>query len=235
MEKLFTRTLTNRSQGVKIPVEDFIRSNLGVMNETISKMAGQISSVRLAAFLMDQPSFYNKDKFFNKLNQEGMCTIRYQNNRRARIVEIVKNVDQTAYIQTLHVFDQIKERQSKYKTPAVGKQVGGIVDMNLQLRLTGLDNVIHNSSDVAGMDASTQPFIGAMFPRLLGDFLRNLPLDHESYFCFGSEKVTIVNHVTGVNHSENMTGRAQNLFEIMARKMINHICYEMMFLVLQWR
>lgn len=163
----FVTLLTNKSQGDKVELTMYDPS---LMDEK-SDRANIILSVRqarVAAFTFDISTYFSYNEFVSKLRDAGVCTIRFQNNRRARIVEIVPNLDQTAYAIILRVFNEIKK---KYSGVAVGKQTGGINDMFLQLSITGNPLGVSAFSDVTGMDASTQPFIATMFGQIIAEHL----------------------------------------------------------------
>nr|APG79173.1 RNA-dependent RNA polymerase [Hubei diptera virus 20] len=179
LQEWFYTLLTNRSQGFKVDVDTFA-SKLNIQEELIKELRN-VGQVRIAAFLLDNDTFSVMDKFVDQLRQDGICTIRFQNNRRARIVEIVPNVDQTAYAIVLAIFEELKAVKEEI---AVGKQIGGVVDMSLQLRITGLDKGVSIFSDVKAMDAHTQPDVAVMFLKILSEIISDNNTGPSNYFPF---------------------------------------------------
>jgi hypothetical protein len=170
----FVRLLTNNSQGIKVEI-----GQLGITEDDADRVRVQIfsklSNARLISFLIDADAFNRFESFIERLRIDNLCTIRYQVNRRARIVEIVSNVDQLAYAPLLAVFEELKLRGNENGAIgdiiAVGKQKGGAIDMVKQLYGTGNPEIINNSSDVSGMDASTQPPVYKVFGQAFIDWL----------------------------------------------------------------
>nr|APG79163.1 RNA-dependent RNA polymerase [Hubei odonate virus 14] len=178
-EQWYVSLLTNRSQGDKVEITDML--DLSTDDERNGLLLS-VTQARLAAFLLDVKTYYDIDKVIEKLKTNGVCTTRFQNNRRARIVEIVPNIDQLAYAIVLRVFEEMKKH---FDDMAVGKQLGGVTDMSLQLYISGSPNGVSIFSDVSAMDASTQPYIGVMFPLMIAEFLDSEILSStKNYFAF---------------------------------------------------
>lgn len=184
----FVDMLTHKSQGEKVSLELYDNSVTLMSTDPRSKILMSISQARIAAFLLNPGAYQSLTAFFEMLTQKGICTTRFQNNRRSRIVEIVPNADQTAYALVLKVFNEMKKH---YADIAVGKQKGGIIDMYLQLKTTGNMYGMSSSSDVSGMDASTQQFLGTMFPILLAERINKDVISPTNYFAFDDSEVTV--------------------------------------------
>nr|QPN36926.1 hypothetical protein [Shenzhen reo-like virus 4] len=176
----FVSLLTNRSQGEKIALEI---DNPDGSDQTRLSVLRSVSQVRLYGYLMDAPTYEILDVFVEKLKDHGLCTIRYQNDRRARIVEIVPNTDQAAYAIVYRVFDLLKKLISSIQ---VGKQRGGLWDALTQIRASGDPNTISIFSDVASMDASTQPIMAQFYTLLLADIVDEKRLGPDRYLGFSS-------------------------------------------------
>lgn len=179
LQEWFYTLLTNRSQGFKVDVDKFVNT-MNIDPELLQDLRN-VGQVRVASFLLDNEVFSVFSRFFETLQQNGVCTIRFQNNRRARIVEIVPNVDQIAYALLLKVFEELKLDVDDI---SVGKQIGGIVDMSIQLRISGLDNGISIFSDVQAMDAHTQPNIAVIFLKMLSELIVDENVGPTNYFPF---------------------------------------------------
>lgn len=191
----FVQLLTNNSQGIKVSLEE-----LGISESEISqnRAAGntnpvimlfdRLANARLVSFLLSSEVFTVWERFLDELNKNGMCTIRYQNNRRARIVEIVPNVEQTAYSPLLFVFERLKKHWDEI---AVGKQRGGITDMRDQLYASGNIKITNNASDVASMDASTQPAIYKLFSQIFIEWLHKNKIQQGQYFAANKTNVAV--------------------------------------------
>nr|WPV63698.1 MAG: RNA-dependent RNA polymerase [Wufeng shrew reo-like virus 10] len=194
LQEWFYTLLTNRSQGFKVDVDKFA-NNMNINPELLQDLRN-VGQVRVASFLLDNEVFSVFSRYFDNLQQNGVCTIRFQNNRRARIVEIVPNVDQIAYALVLKMFEELK---SDVDDIAVGKQVGGVVDMSIQLKISGLDNGISIFSDVAAMDAHTQPDVAVMFLKMLSELIIDESIGPNNYFpfktsnCLVEERYDILN------------------------------------------
>lgn len=80
-----------------------------------------IKQKRIAAFTFDRGPFESYSTFKRKLLDDGVCTIRFQNDRRARIVEIVPNQDQVAWVLVLMIFEALKKKMIGW--PLVNKKV----------------------------------------------------------------------------------------------------------------
>nr|WPV03049.1 RNA-dependent RNA polymerase [buhirugu virus 19] len=186
LQEWFYTLLTNRSQGFKVDVEKFA-TNLNIDPDLLKDLRN-VGQVRVASFLLDNEAFSVFPRYFEMLQQNGVCTIRFQNNRRARIVEIVPNVDQIAYALVLRMFESLK---SDVEDIAVGKQIGGVVDMSIQLRISGLDNGISIFSDVAAMDAHTQPNVSVMFLKMLSELIMEESAGPNNYFPFKTSSCLI--------------------------------------------
>lgn len=186
MENKFASLLTNNSQGLRIDTSSFSKElNLP---EELAQTIGSVGQVRIASFLLRNDIFRIPKLFLDTLTQDAACTTRFQNFRRSRIVEIVPNVDQTAYALILLIFEDIKP---KYDDMAVGKQRGGIGDMKLQLHATSSPYNISIFSDVKGMDTSTQPSVGIMFPSMVAEIINQRELGPDKYFIFSSGEYTV--------------------------------------------
>ncbi|UOI84724.1 RNA-dependent RNA polymerase [Ceratitis capitata reo-like virus 1] len=194
LQEWFYTLLTNRSQGFKVDVDKFA-NNMNINPELLQDLRN-VGQVRVASFLLDNEVFSVFSRYFENLQQNGVCTIRFQNNRRARIVEIVPNVDQIAYALILKMFEELK---SDVEDIAVGKQIGGVVDMSIQLRISGQDNGISIFSDVAAMDAHTQPDVSVMFLKMLSELIIDEQIGPNNYFpfktsnCLVEERYDIMN------------------------------------------
>lgn len=209
----YVSLLTNRSQGNKVELGDLLPMDR--MSEK-GKLILSVAQARIAAFLLDLPTYYVTIKFLTALKTSGMCTTRFQNNRRARIVEIVPNVDQTAYAIVLRVFNETKKL---YEDVAVGKQEGGIYDMALQLMVTGNPYAISIFSDISAMDASTQPFIAAMFPQLLAEYINRNQLGPDKYFGFSKTKFDVkITNQQGPSTLE-LRPLSQNLLLVLSQRL----------------
>lgn len=199
LQEWFYMLLSNKSQGFKVNIDNFA-SSLNISEELLSELRN-VSQVRVASFLLDNQVYSVFVEFFEALQRDGVCTIRYSNNRKGRFIEMVPNVDQTAYALILKIFEQMKTDSEEI---AVGKQIGGIVDMSLQLRISGLDNAISIFSDVAGMDAHTQPNVAVMFLKMLSDLIIEDNVGPTNYFPFRTslcqtqiEKDTLLHELRG--------------------------------------
>ncbi|QLB38582.1 RNA-dependent RNA polymerase [Diaphorina citri reovirus] len=170
-ERFFVFNLTNRSGGVK--VED----------DTLPDALKNISNTRLISFLLERGSYYDLTKFGEMLSRVGKCSVRYQTERRGRIIVIVPNSYQTGDIFVLFAFNCIKKDKNAGRSMAVGKQVGGILDALSQLISSGSHNLIKDSTDISGMDAHTLPIVTKFIRYLvLESMLENTNLKNESYF-----------------------------------------------------
>ncbi|UJG27945.1 VP1 [Bercke-Baary Melophagus reo-like virus] len=203
LQEWFYTLLTNKSQGFKVDIEKF-SNNMNINQELLQDLKN-VGQVRVASFLLDNEVFSVFPRYFETLQQNGVCTIRFQNNRRARIVEIVPNVDQIAYALILKIFEELK---ADVEDIAVGKQIGGVVDMSIQLRISGLDNGISIFSDVAAMDAHTQPNVSVMFLKMLSELIITENIGPNNYFpfkttnCLVEERFDIMNQRLQGNYVE---------------------------------
>lgn len=188
LEEEFFTLLTNKSQGFKVESENF--SQLHGIPLQLQQQIRNVAQVRIASFLLSNDTFHVLPAYLAELQRTGMCTIRYQNNRRARIVEIVPNVDQIAYALVLRMFEEIKIDSDDI---AVGKQIGGIVDMTLQLRTTGSRYSVSIYSDVAAMDAHTQPNLSIIFLQSLAQLMTENRVGPRNYFPFQTEELVMTN------------------------------------------
>lgn len=186
LQEWFYTLLTNRSQGFKVNVENFV-NNANIDPELLKDLRN-VGQVRVASFLLDNETYSDFDRYFETLLNDGVCTIRFQNNRRARIVEIVPNVDQIGYAIILKIFEELKVHTDEI---AVGKQIGGIRDMALQLEISGLDNGVSIFSDVSAMDAHTQPNVAVMFLKMLSEVITERDAGPIKYFPFSTTSCII--------------------------------------------
>lgn len=201
LQEWFYTLLTNRSQGFKVDVAQF--SNRMGIDPLLLNDLKNVGQVRVASFLLDNEVFSVFGKYSDSLQHDGVCTIRFQNNRRARIVEIVPNVDQIGYALVLKVFEELK---ADYEQIAVGKQIGGINDMKLQLRISGLQNGVSIFSDVSAMDAHTQPNVAVMFLKMLAESIILNDIGPLNYFPFKTSDCV----VQFTKYSQNYPNVLQN-------------------------
>lgn len=184
-EEHFVSILTANSQGQKVEPKDVHVRNL----PEIFKNINSVKQLRLASFAYDRQPYEAYSSFKQALLSDGKCTIRFQNNRRARIVEMVPNVDQTAWQLVLMLFELWKHDE---RAMAVGKQKGSVFDMLPQLQATGTIGMVSLFSDISGADASVQPIIGTLFAQLMAMYLIKNGSDISKYFsCADTEYVTL--------------------------------------------
>nr|UHS71934.1 MAG: putative RNA-dependent RNA polymerase [Reoviridae sp.] len=215
LEEFFVSVLTNNSQGIKVSISD-----LGIDESEDIKIDvfNKLSNSRLAAFVLDHAAFTRWNLWIAKMEQDGLCTIRYQVDRRARIVEIVSNYEQIGYSPILFVFEALKSLPD-WKGISVGKQKGGIIDMTSQLYGSGNANFISVFSDVKGMDASTQPPIYKLLSSIFCEFIINNPsVKYEKYFPAGTVKVPIENVLDNTIEEKYLPGLLMTLLHINAYK-----------------
>lgn len=198
LQEWFYTLLTNKSQGFKVDVDNFV-NRMNIDPELLSDLRN-VGQVRVASFLLDNEIYNVFERYIETLMNDGVCTIRFQNNRRARIVEIVPNVDQIGYAIVLKMFEALK---SDTEEIAVGKQIGGISDMKLQLRISGQQNGISIFSDVSAMDAHTQPNVAVMFLKMLAEVIIEQKIGPLIYFPFKTTECMYENTQYS-NNSNNM-------------------------------
>nr|QPN36950.1 hypothetical protein [Shenzhen reo-like virus 1] len=180
-EEHFVSILTSNSQGIKVDPKSIVVNNLPDVIQNITS----VKQKRIAGFTYDREPYEQYSSFITELLTNGKCAIRFQNNRRARIVEIVPNVDQTAWQLILMIFEALKEKDERI---AVGKQQGSIIDMKVQMYATGQLNTVSLFSDISGADASVQPFIGTLFALLLAQKIVANNYGDSKYFSCSSKK-----------------------------------------------
>lgn len=192
MESVYVTTLTNKSGGIKAEDMDLPE---GLQN---------ISHVRLIKFALDRESYEIKHIFMQNVCRPGKCTIRYQIDRRSRLIIIVSNEIQTLEIMILSAFNQIKKHDPWI---AVGKQVGNICDAKLQLKYSGDLKVIKCNSDFKGMDAHMRPVMFKFMRHTLVDMIGNALAVNNSnnrkFFAFNDDKFEI----STLNSSGNVIAR----------------------------
>nr|WNH14481.1 RNA-dependent RNA polymerase [Physostegia virginiana fijivirus] len=146
-ESRFVTYLTNKSGGIKSE------------EPTLSKELKGISNARIIAFALNFSSYYDEPEFVKMIMRMGKCAIRFQIDRRARIIVIVPNAIQTNELFLLLAFNSIKKHPEAGLKMAVGKQVGNLLDAKIQMSHSGRVNDLKNSGDMKGMDAHTIPTI----------------------------------------------------------------------------
>nr|QIJ70114.1 RNA-dependent RNA polymerase [Bobbyc reo-like virus] len=219
MQEWFYTLLTNKSQGFKVDVNKF--ADTMNINDDLLQELKNVGQVRVASFLLDNEVFGVFERYVSTMMKDGVCTIRFQNNRRARIVEIVPNVDQIGYALVLKIFEELKQNS---ETISVGKQIGGIVDMSLQLRITGLDHGISIFSDVSAMDAHTQPNVAVMFLKMLSELIINHNVGPITYFPFKTRECLVESTEFSSQYNNSLTRKcipalAQTLLYIASQRL----------------
>ncbi|AAO73182.1 RNA-dependent RNA polymerase [Mal de Rio Cuarto virus] len=144
-EKRFVTFLTNKSGGQKSD------------EPTLSKELKGISNARVIAFALNRNDYHDESKFLKMLMTYGKCAIRFQIDRRARVIVIVPNAIQSSELFLLLGFNSLKKDKKHNSKIAVGKQIGNLLDARLQMSTTGDVSSIKNSGDMKGMDAHTIP------------------------------------------------------------------------------
>jgi hypothetical protein len=167
-EESFVYYLTNRSGGVKSETAEDLPIKLQ-----------NVSNARVIHFALENSSFYDIDQFIKMLQVKAKCAIRYQIDRRGRLIVIVPNCVQTAEIFTLLAFNAIKTEVPEI---AAGKQVGNILDALSQLSSSGDINCIKNNSDMKGHDAHTVPRFLEYLHFVFNSWMLELNYN-KSYFC----------------------------------------------------
>nr|APG79117.1 RdRp [Hubei reo-like virus 1] len=189
-EQFFVEVLTNNSQGIKVSLSELGIENAKSGNDqeqtTRLEVFSKLSNSRLAAFVLDHQSYVRFSEWIQRLNSNGLCTIRYQVNRRARIVEIVSNYEQIGYSPLLYVFECLKNIP-EWDGISVGKQKGGIIDMTKQLYGSGNDQLLSMFSDIKGMDAATNPPVYKYLSSIFIYYCYKNNILPQKYFALGNE------------------------------------------------
>lgn len=176
-EERFVTFLTNKSGGIKSE------------EPTLSKSLQGISNARIISFALNRNSYTNESKFMKMLVAKGKCAIRFQIDRRARVIVIVPNAVQTNEVFLLLAFNCIKSDKDLGSKIAVGKQIGNLLDASLQLVQSGDVNAIKNSGDMKGMDAHTVPSITKFLRyKVIETMTRLDPTGKVSQYFFSADK-----------------------------------------------
>nr|QPG92977.1 hypothetical protein [Skokie reo-like virus] len=183
MEEYYVSLLTSNSQGQKVDPRDVVVENV----PEVLRAMNSVKQKRIAAFTFNRDPYESYIEFKKSLMRDGICTIRFQNDRRARIVEIVPNQDQIGWAVVLAVFEEIKKNDVRM---AVGKQKGSVYDMMYQLEATGDGSAVVIYSDVSGADASTQPFLATLFGQIIAEeLIKHSHTDHRYFACHTEEVI----------------------------------------------
>ncbi|WAX54392.1 RNA-dependent RNA polymerase [Acrididae reovirus] len=195
---IFIELLTNNSQGLKVSIEHLGITEDDVKNAKVSTnnpdalrilITDRLRGSRFIGFLASPEMTSNWQLYLELLRRDGVCTIRYQNNRRSRIVEIVPNHEQMGYVPMLYIFENLKRR---LPSAAVGKQRGGVQDAHLQLYSTGSDKMVSNQADIPGMDTATSPELYQLLTITLINWFEKQPdLRSSIYFSANDEVVEL--------------------------------------------
>jgi hypothetical protein len=161
-EKRFVTFLTNKSGGIKSE------------EPTLSKELKGISNARIIAFALNRSDYHTESKFLKMLMAYGKCAIRFQIDRRARVIVIVPNAIQSSELFLLLGFNILKGNSKFNEKIAVGKQIGNILDAKSQLVSSGDVYSIKNSGDMKGMDAHTLPNLTLFLRRKMIEVLYDL-------------------------------------------------------------
>lgn len=176
-EERFVTFLTNKSGGIKSE------------EPGLSKALQGISNARIISFALNRSSYSNEYKFMQMLQSKGKCAIRFQIDRRARVIVIVPNAVQTNEVFLLIAFNSIKSDPNLGSKIAVGKQIGNLLDASVQLVESGDINSVKNSGDMKGMDAHTVPSITKFLRYKLIETMSRLdPTGKSVNYFFSSDK-----------------------------------------------
>lgn len=174
-EAKFLQVLTNKSGGMKS------------MTVGLPEKLHGISNARLIQFALDRELYYNRATFIDMCALTKICGIRFQIDRRARIIVVVPNAIQTSESQLLIGFNAFKKH---CKNIAVGKQVGNITDAFYQMHHSGKYDSIMNNGDMAGQDAHTITSIANFIRSLFLSSLLKTKYD-KAYFWAQSTEYTL--------------------------------------------
>lgn len=141
-EARYADVMTNRSEGVK------------TISSDIPEALQKISNTRTISLALNPDDMNVFDKFLGKLRTGGKCTIRYQIDRRARVVVMVIKQKQSQQIINLEGFNYLKRLCESID---VGRQKGDIRNCAFQLYSSSGTRGVCNSSDMKGQDAHTLP------------------------------------------------------------------------------
>ncbi|AAK40249.1 RNA-dependent RNA polymerase [Fiji disease virus] len=176
-EKRFVTFLTNKSGGIKSE------------EPTLSKELKGISNARIIAFALNRNDYQIESKFLNMLIAHGKCAIRFQIDRRARVIVIVPNAIQSSELFLLLGFNVLKSDKRFNEKIAVGKQIGNLLDAKAQMISSGDVLSVKNSSDMKGMDAHTLPNLTLFLRRKMIEVLYELdPTGKCARYFFAEDK-----------------------------------------------
>nr|AOS58286.1 P1 [Rice black streaked dwarf virus] len=176
-EKRFVTFLTNKSGGQKSE------------EPTLSKELKGISNARVIAFALNRNDYHDELKFIKMLMSYGKCAIRFQIDRRARVIVIVPNAIQSSELFLLLGFNALKTNKKHNEKIAVGKQIGNLLDARVQMCNTGDVSSVKNSGDMKGMDAHTIPNLTLFLRNKMKKVLFELdPSKNCSRFFFSEDK-----------------------------------------------
>nr|WNT94568.1 P1 [Southern rice black-streaked dwarf virus] len=176
-EKRFVTFLTNKSGGQKSE------------EPTLSKELKGISNARVIAFALNRNDYHDELKFIKMLMAYGKCAIRFQIDRRARVIVIVPNAIQSSELFLLLGFNVLKTNKKHNNKIAVGKQIGNLLDARVQMCNTGDVSSVKNSGDMKGMDAHTIPNLTLFLRNKMIEVLFELdPSKSCSNFFFSEDK-----------------------------------------------
>nr|UVF62200.1 MAG: RNA-dependent RNA polymerase [Bat faecal associated reovirus 6] len=199
---LFVMNLTNRSGGVK------------TIDPNLPKELQNITNARIISFLVNMDKFNRMDTFIEMMNTIGKCSVRYQVDRRGRIIVIVSNAYQTLDVVLLAAFNFLKTSEIFGKSMAVGKQIGGILDATSQLIASSDMTLIKDSTDISGMDAHTLPTVTKFLRSKVIECLHQRSYDrieHERYFTCGTCETTFFkNDNRCYSYTDIVSGAAQH-------------------------
>ena len=176
-EARYADVMTNRSEGVK------------TISSDIPEALQKISNTRTISLALNPDDMNVWDKFLGKLRSGGKCTIRYQIDRRARVVVMVIKQKQSQQIINLEGFNKLK---TLCESVDVGRQKGDIRNCAFQLYSSSGTRGLCNSSDMKGQDAHTLPittdFINDLYMQTVRDN------NHKRMFFSNETEYDVLHH-----------------------------------------
>lgn len=145
MDQEWIRFITTSSAGKKLSSDEV---------KMFGELAQKFHNRRIFRVAMEMSSYSNKDRLLLSISDRTILVVRQQIDRRQRTIAGLSNPKLEAsfpgYIIGKSYYDLTTEA-------AQGKQTGSILDAIQLLFSTSTENLISNSLDISGMDASIQP------------------------------------------------------------------------------